>query len=145
MCPAAEREAEKMNSIIRNASCRCGQLRITCTGEPIRVSVCHCRNCKARSGSAFSAQARFPADQVRTEGEAKLYQHAGGSGTLADFYFCKDCGSTLWFLNRPELDSYAVPIGNFEPGHDFEPQFSVYEDRQLPWVCILGEAIERYD
>ena len=48
-------------------------------------------------------------------------------------------------LNRPELDSYAVPIGNFEPGHDFEPQFSVYEDRQLPWVCILGEAIERYD
>ena len=134
-----------MTERVRNASCRCGQLRIVCAGEPIRVSVCHCRNCKARSGSAFAAQARFPADQVRTEGDAKLYQHPGGSGTLADFYFCGNCGSTLWFLNRPELDSYAVPIGNFEPGHDFEPQFSVYEDRQLPWVCILGEAVERYD
>ena len=38
--------------------CRCGQLRIACTGEPTRVSVCHCRNCKARSGSAFAAQVR---------------------------------------------------------------------------------------
>ena len=69
-----------MTDRIRHASCRCGQIRIACTGEPIRVSVCHCRNCKARSGSAFAAQARFPAANVRTEGEAKLYQHAGGSG-----------------------------------------------------------------
>ena len=134
-----------MNERVRNAACRCGGLRIACTGDPIRVSVCHCRNCKARSGSAFAAQARFPADHVRMEGEAKMWQQAGDSGHVADFFFCGTCGSTLWFRNRPDLDSYAVPIGNFEPGHDFELQFSVYEDRQEPWVSIVGEAIERYD
>ena len=43
----------------RHASCSCGQLRIETSGEPFRVSVCHCLNCKRRSGSAFAVQARF--------------------------------------------------------------------------------------
>ena len=51
----------------------------------------------------------------------------------------------MWFLNHPELDSYAVPIGNFEPGHGFVPDYSVYEDRKEPWVSISGEAIEHHD
>lgn len=134
-----------MTTRSRNAACRCGQLRIACIGEPIRVSVCHCRNCKARSGSAFAAQARFPADRVRMEGEAKMWQQAGDSGNVADFFFCGTCGSTLWFRNRPDLDSYAVPIGNFEPGHGFELQYSVWEERQEPWVSIVGDAIEHHD
>ena len=50
------------------ASCRCGQLRATVTGEPFRVSVCHCLNCKKRSGSAFAVQARWPKAQVTLEG-----------------------------------------------------------------------------
>ena len=129
----------------RHASCRCGQLRIACSGEPVRVSVCHCRNCKARSGSAFAAQVRFPAENVRTKGEAKMWQQAGDSGHVADFFFCGTCGATLWFQNRPDLDTYAVPLGNFEPGHGFAPYVSVYEERQEPWVSITGEAIERYD
>ena len=29
----------------RTASCRCGALSVTVTGEPVRVSVCHCLNC----------------------------------------------------------------------------------------------------
>ena len=128
----------------RHAACRCGQLRIACTGEPVRVSVCHCRNCKARSGSAVAAQARFPADRVRTEGEAKMWQQAGDSGNVADFFFCGECGSTLWFRNGPQRE-YAVPLGNFEPGHGFELQYSVYEERMEPWVSIVGETIERYD
>ena len=134
-----------MTEVVRHAACRCGQLRITCTGEPVRVSVCHCRNCKARSGSAFAAQARFPADRVRTEGEAKMWQQAGDSGNVADFFFCGECGSTLWFRNRPDPDTCAVPLGNFEPGHGFELQYSVYEERMEPWVSIIGETIERYD
>ena len=134
-----------MTDRIRNAACRCGQLRIACTGEPTRVSVCHCRNCKARSGSAFAAQVRFLADRVHTEGEPKTWQQAGDNGNVTDFFFCGECGSTLWFHNRPHRDTYAVPIGNFEPGHGFEPRFSVYEERQEPWVSIIGDAIEHHD
>lgn len=129
---------------VRHAACRCGQLRIACAGEPVRVSVCHCRNCKARSGSAFAAQVRFPAENVQTEGAATMWQQAGDSGMVTDFFFCGTCGATLWFRNGPQRD-YAVPLGNFEPGHGFEPQFSVYDERQEPWVSIIGDAIEHHD
>src|SRR3546814_2411854 len=88
---------------------------MTCTGEPIRVSVCHCRECKARSGSAFAAQVRFPAEQVRIEGEAKakMWQYTGDSGNTADFFFCGICGSGVWYRARPYHDAYAIPLGNF--------------------------------
>ena len=45
----------------RRASCTCGQLHLETTGEPVRVSVCHCLDCQRRTGSAFAAQARFHA------------------------------------------------------------------------------------
>lgn len=136
-----------MTDRVRNASCRCGQIRIACTGEPIRVSVCHCRECKARSGSAFAAQVRFPAGQVRIEGEAnaRVWQYTGDSGNTADFFFCGTCGSGVWYRARPYHDAYAIPLGNFEPGHGVIPDYSVYEDRMEPWVSITGDAIEHHD
>jgi hypothetical protein len=133
-----------MTETTRHAACRCGQLRIACTGEPIRISVCHCRNCKARSGSAFATQARFPADRVRTEGEPRMFQQAGDSGQVADFFFCPTCGASPWYRNGPNRE-YAVPLGNFEPGHGLTPTVSVYEERQEPWLAILGEGIEHFD
>ena len=57
----------------RMASCRCGQLKAMVTGLPVRVSVCHCLNCKKRSGSAFAVQARWPAEQVTIEGQSKTW------------------------------------------------------------------------
>ena len=51
------------------ATCRCGNLRAECAEEPLRVSVCHCLECQRRTGSAFSAQTRFPTGSVKIEGE----------------------------------------------------------------------------
>ena len=57
----------------REASCSCGQLRVTTEGEPVRVSVCHCRSCQQRTGSVFAAQARFPTADVSVSGEYREY------------------------------------------------------------------------
>ena len=128
-----------------HASCRCGQLQASASGDPVRVSVCHCRNCQKRSGSAFAAQARFPVANVRTEGEAATWPEAGVSGAVSDFHFCRTCGTTLWFRSRSQPETIAVPLGNFEPGHGLEPTVSVWEERQEPWVSIVGEAVEHHD
>src|SRR3546814_12386839 len=42
------------------ATCRCGQLRAVCEGEPVRVSVFHCLECQKRSGGAFAAKEGWP-------------------------------------------------------------------------------------
>jgi|HubBroStandDraft_6_1064221.scaffolds.fasta_scaffold60507_2 hypothetical protein len=30
------------------AACSCGHLRLTCQGDPVRVSMCHCLECQRR-------------------------------------------------------------------------------------------------
>ena len=128
--------------MIRTATCRCGQLRATCGGEPVRISVCHCLACQKRSGSAFSAQARWPTAQVKVEGEASVWARVADSGHRATYRFCPVCGSTLAYEIEGWPGVVAVPLGAFADPSFPPPRFSVYEHRKHPWVEINGESIE---
>ena len=125
------------------ASCRCGQLRATATGEPVRVSVCHCLNCKKRSGSAFAVQARWPVNQVKIEGRSNNWSALADSGNRATFYFCPDCGSDVHYEINGKFDGLvAIPLGAFEDPYFLTPRFSVWEVRKHNWVEILGDDVE---
>jgi len=126
------------------ASCRCGQLKAVATGDPVRVSVCHCLNCKKRSGSAFAAQVRFPAERVTFEGRSSSHVMRGDSGNPARFHFCPECGTDVYYVIEGKFDGLvAIPLGTFEDPFAFpEPQYSVYENRKYDWVQISGETIE---
>jgi len=127
-------------SAARTATCRCGQLRAECVGEPVRISVCHCLECKRRSGSAFAAQARFPASRVTTEGSSTEWAHVGDSGNPCIFHFCPICGATVWYRSAGVPDLVAVAIGAFADPAFPAPHYSVWEERKLPWVEITGEV-----
>jgi hypothetical protein len=124
----------------RIASCSCGQLRVTCEGEPIRVSICHCLNCQRRTGSVFAAQARFPRDRVTMEGRASTWAQAGDSGAVAMFNFCPVCGSTVSWAPTEPVDFVYVATGAFADPSFPPPQVSVYEERQHPWTLALAAA-----
>jgi hypothetical protein len=126
----------------QTARCRCGQLSVECTGEPVRVSACHCLDCKKRSGSGFAVQVRFPADRVTISGRSTEYVHVADSGNAGSFHFCPVCGVTLWYRAGPVPDAIAIPLGNFEDPWFVSPRFSVWEKRRLDWVEIVGEGVE---
>lgn len=126
----------------RTATCRCGQLRITVRGEPGRVSVCHCHACQKRSGSAFSWQARWPAEQTSIEGEAKTWVKIGDSGASATFSFCPECGTNVFYTNEGLPGQIAVPLGGLAGQDQPAPKFSVYENRMQPWLALLPDDIE---
>ena len=122
------------------ASCRCGQLKATATGEPVRVSVCHCLDCKKRSGSAFAVQARWPLDQVTIEGRSKTFVKLADSGNRITFHFCPDCGSDVHYEINGKFDGLvAIPLGAFEDPFSLEPRFSVWERRKCDWVEISSD------
>jgi hypothetical protein len=125
------------------ASCRCGQLRAAVTGEPVRVSVCHCLNCKKRSGSAFAVQARWPTKEVQIEGSSKTFVKAGDSGNPATFHFCPECGSDVFYEIDGKFDDLiAIPVGAFDDPYFARPSYSVWEERKHEWVVISGEGVE---
>ncbi len=125
------------------ASCRCGQLRATVTGDPVRVSACHCLNCQKRSGSAFAVQARWPAEQVEVAGQSNTHVMVADSGNSATFHFCPDCGTDVYYVNDGKFDGLiAIPLGTFDNPYFLGPRFSVWEERKHDWVEIIGGEVE---
>lgn len=120
----------------RIASCSCSQLKAQVTGEPTRVSVCHCLACQRRTGSAFGVQARFETTQVQISGTASEYVRVGDEGSHARFRFCPSCGATVYYTVDEMPGVMVIPLGVFaEPGFP-APTVSVYEERMLAWVGL---------
>ncbi|MEO1090031.1 MAG: GFA family protein [Pseudomonadota bacterium] len=128
--------------ITRTATCRCGQLRAVCEGEPVRVSVCHCLACQKRSGSAFATQARWPDAQVTVSGDSAIWERVADSGHRATYRFCPICGSTIAYVIEGWPGVTAIPVGAFADPCFPEPRFSVYEHRKHSWIDILGDEVE---
>jgi hypothetical protein len=121
---------------LRIASCSCGQLSARVAGDPIRVSVCHCRACQRRTGSVFGAQARFPRQAVEITGTGTEYVRVGDEGGRIRFTFCSTCGATVYYVMEGKEDSIAIPVGAFAESSFPAPRFSVYEDRKHLWVTM---------
>ena len=130
---------------IREAQCMCGQLSVVARGKPIRVSVCHCRECQRRSGAPLAMQARFAPDQVEVRGSAKVFTRSTASGNVSEHHFCPVCGREMWYHARPHRELYAIPVGSFADPHFPAPQYSVYENSKHAWLSVEGESIEHYD
>jgi len=131
---------------MRVASCQCGAVTATCSGEPVRISVCHCLACQQRSGSAFAVQARFAAADVVTSGETAMWQRRGDEGGVASFHFCTRCGSTVWYVADGQPDVIAVALGAFGDPHAFGPPvYSVYEERKFDWLTVDAPGMEHID
>ena len=128
----------------RHASCSCGQLRVTCEGEPFRISMCHCLECQRRTGSVFGVQARWRADQVRIEGRATRYIRSGDSGGVITTHFCPSCGSTVHWAIDVQPDVVAVAVGAFADPSFPSPKFAVYEARRHAWAAA-PEDVEHSD
>lgn len=127
---------------VRTATCRCGQFQAICTGEPVRVSVCHCLECQKRSGSAFAVQARWPDADVVLSGNRKTWERIADSGHRATYQFCPECGFTLAYVIEGWEGVVAIPVGAFaDPGFP-PPRYSVYEHRKHAWVGIAGSDVK---
>ncbi|WP_404711776.1 GFA family protein [Sphingomonas sp. MMS24-J13] len=130
---------------MRTASCRCGQLKIHCVGDPVRISVCHCLACQQRTGSAFSVQARWPDAQVTIDGEWCAWDRIAERGNRSTYRFCPVCGSTVAYAGEGMPGLTAVAVGAFADPDFPAPKVSVYEERRHRWTQILGDDVEHID
>jgi hypothetical protein len=123
-----------MTDIIRNAQCSCGAVKVRCAGEPLSVSICHCQECKRRTGSAFGIAAFFNAGDVQIEGKSSSYTRPSESGFEVAFHFCHACGSTVYWFPKRLPDLIAVASGAFGDTDFPVPTQSVYEWARCSWL-----------
>ena len=131
------------NTMKRTATCQCGGFRVMVTGDPDFVNICHCTECRRRSGAPLTSNAYFSSENVHPEGNYKIYSRPASNGRSFHNHFCPNCGTTVrWTLDiRP--NNYGVAIGTFNDPNFPSPTASVWESSKYFWVT-LPEEIEHF-
>ncbi len=102
--------------------CLCGNVRLTASGRPYRVGVCHCLDCRKHHGALFHASAIFPEDAVQIEGETRDY---------AGRFFCPRCGSPVFGRSGDEIE---VNLGSLDAPDQFRPTYELWAIRREPFL-----------
>jgi hypothetical protein len=102
--------------------CACGKVRFEAEGEPDRVGICHCLDCRKYHGALFYAAAIYPNDQVMVTGQTQVYDGR---------YFCPTCGSRVF--NRSD-DEVEVHLGSFDDINVFQPTYELWTIRREAWL-----------
>jgi hypothetical protein len=117
------------------ASCLCGAIRITASGQSNRVGLCHCLDCRKHHGALFFAAAIFPAAAVTITGETRDYQGR---------HFCPTCGASV-FAIFPGADEIELHLGAMDAPDQFIPTYECWSIRREAWLppFPLARSYER--
>jgi hypothetical protein len=132
----------------REAKCCCGACAIRVKGEPAINAVCHCANCRRRTGSAFGWSAYFPNENVMaTIGAFRTYSIAknsdgGEAGTenTQERVFCGTCGTTLFWRSHDFEGLTGIAGGCFSDTVPLpEPTMTVGNETRCTWVTLPAQ------
>ena len=112
------------------ASCFCGAVEFTVTGEPVAMGYCHCESCRHWSAGPVNAFTLWQPQAVRvTRGAENIGTY--NKTPVSYRKWCKRCGGHL-FAEHPPLkltDVFAAML----PGLNFRPTVHVnYAESVLP-------------
>ena len=105
-----------------SGGCLCGNVRISATGEPYRVGLCHCLDCRKHHGALFFAAAIFPQEAVEIEGPTRSYQGR---------HFCPQCGPSVFAQFGDEVE---VHLGALDAPDQFLPTYENWIVRRESWL-----------
>lgn len=125
--------------ICRVAACHCGELTVTCEGDPMIVAMCHCEDCQRRTGSSYNLGAWFEKSSVAAEGREKLFCRTGEEGMDLIYHFCPDCGSNVYWEASTMEAAYGVAVGCFANPDFPKPSFSIYGKRKHKWLQVPAD------
>jgi hypothetical protein len=125
--------------------CHCGRISYDATVDPARVTICHCTDCQALTGSAYRVSVPVAAeDFVLRTGEPTVYVKVADSGARRAQAFCPQCGSPLYtFAADGEPKTYGLRVGCIEQRRELVPRKQVWCRSALEWTMDLTQLEQR--
>jgi hypothetical protein len=102
--------------------CLCGDIRIEASGQPYRIGLCHCLDCRKHHGALFYAAAIFPGGAVTIQGETSEF---------AGRHFCPRCGSSVFARFADEVE---VHLGALDAPDQLAPTYESWSIRREAWL-----------
>jgi hypothetical protein len=109
--------------------CLCGKVRVVATGQPVRVGICHCMDCRKHHGALFYAAAIFPETAVSVAGETRAFRGR---------HFCPDCGGSVFSRTGSEVE---VHLGALDAPDQFVPTYECWTLRREAWLPDFGWVV----
>ena len=122
---------------IRHAGCSCGAVRYEIRGDPVRVSVCHCKQCQLRTGSAFGISCYFPKRNVTVvQGSTHMYERSSDAGRWIRNQFCTSCGNTVLWEAEALPEAFGLAAGAFDQTDWVTPERHVWAESAQNWLSF---------
>lgn len=117
-----------------SGGCACGAIRYTCSGEPLYMGNCHCRDCQRATGTAyFAAVVVQESDFSLLSGEPGWYEKPADKGHIMRRAFCAACGSPVFLINGARTDFRALYAGSLDDPSWYQPSRDIYVASAQPW------------
>ncbi|HZR82940.1 MAG TPA: GFA family protein [Candidatus Binatia bacterium] len=130
---------------VRLGGCQCGAIRYELAGDLVAVYVCHCRECRKQSSSAFGISAAAMRSAFRvTRGTPRMWSRPTDSGNTLQCFFCGDCGSRLWHQRRGADAVISIKGGSLDDAVDLSGATHIWTSRMLPGI-VLPEGCARFE
>lgn len=122
-----------------DGQCHCGHVRYEAEIDPDRVSICHCTDCQALTGSAFRVTVLTGRDDVRLTGnDPKVYVKRGDNGRKRLQYFCPECGSPLFTSGEgADAQTWGIRLGSIRQRRELTPRRQIWCRSALPWLGTI--------
>lgn len=118
-------------------SCLCGAVRVSLTGEPTDVTLCHCTTCQKVNGGAFAVAVGGTLTSLRVDDTAGTLAY-WRSGPTTRRSFCNRCGTAIGFhQDDPARDRITVWRGLFDNPSELVPAGQIWTDSRPDWVCRI--------
>ncbi len=118
--------------------CRCGEVHMRISAQPILTMACHCKGCQRMTASAFSLSAAIPTSGFEVMRGATVL--GGLRNPELQHFFCAKCMSWLFTRFFPEFVNVRVSM--LDDVSWFSPFIETWTKTKLPWVAT--PAVHRY-
>jgi hypothetical protein len=124
-----------------DGSCQCGAIKIEGEADADRVTVCHCTDCQAGTGTAFRVSIPLRGDTFKMTGQPAVYvKTTAESGRPRVQTFCPQCGSPIYSTTPGEgvQPSYTVRVGILRQRDQLAPVRQQWVRSAQSWLAGLA-------
>ncbi len=121
-----------------SGQCLCGLFQFTVSGSFGDVRYCHCSQCRRKSGTAFTANAKVHQSQWELSGPVEHiteFEHKPGLYNA----FCAKCGSPLYARSDHAPDDIRIRLGAFVGKLDVAITGHVWVSLKADWYSIQDD------